>query len=382
MRSIVGAGFSGLCAGIQLRQAGIEDFVILEKARRRRRHLARQHVSRRRLRRALAPLLVLVRAEPELDARVRRRPRSSRTSSTARRSTACARTSGSAHACRQARVRRGDRDVARVHADDERDVVARVAGPRQRRAAPARRSRTSGPRELRGRVFHSARWDHDYDLAGKRVAVIGTGASAIQFVPEIAPQVAAARRSSSARRRGSCRSPTARSSSARALDASSTCPARSWLRRAGLYWLLESRVLGFAFAPNLNALLEKLVLAAPRAIRCPTRELRAKLTPDYRIGCKRILISNDYYPALHAAQRRAGHRRHRRDRASAASARATAASARSTRSSSAPASASSTTCRRCRSSGAAARRSTTRGATSVADLPRHHRRRASRTCSS
>ncbi|MBA3499573.1 MAG: NAD(P)/FAD-dependent oxidoreductase [Deltaproteobacteria bacterium] len=74
-------------------------------------------------------------------------------------------------------------------------------------------------------------------------------------------------------------------------------PGAHWLRRTGLYWLFESRVLGFAFAPKLNAVLEKIVLKhLERSV--PDRELREKLTPAYRMGCKRVLISNDYYPAL------------------------------------------------------------------------------------
>ncbi len=74
-------------------------------------------------------------------------------------------------------------------------------------------------------------------------------------------------------------------------------PATHWLRRTGLYWLMESRVLGFAYAPRMLALGEKLVLRW-LAEQVPDPELRAKLTPSYRLGCKRVLISNDYYPAL------------------------------------------------------------------------------------
>jgi cation diffusion facilitator CzcD-associated flavoprotein CzcO len=74
-------------------------------------------------------------------------------------------------------------------------------------------------------------------------------------------------------------------------------PATHWLRRTGLYWLMESRVIGFAYAPKVNELIEKIALRY-LAIAVPDRELRAKLTPNYRFGCKRVLISNDYYPAL------------------------------------------------------------------------------------
>src|SRR6185436_21102140 len=59
----------------------------------------------------------------------------------------------------------------------------------------------------------------------------------------------------------------------------------------------ESRVLGFAFAPKLNAVLERVVLEHLKR-QVPDHDLRAKLTPAYRMGCKRVLISNDYYPSL------------------------------------------------------------------------------------
>jgi cation diffusion facilitator CzcD-associated flavoprotein CzcO len=74
-------------------------------------------------------------------------------------------------------------------------------------------------------------------------------------------------------------------------------PATHWMRRTGLYWLMESRVVGFAFAPKVNELIEKLVIKyLEEQVRDPA--LRAKLTPHYRFGCKRVLISNDYYATM------------------------------------------------------------------------------------
>jgi cation diffusion facilitator CzcD-associated flavoprotein CzcO len=146
-----------------------------------------------------------------------------------------------------------------------------------------------------GSQFHSARWDHRVDLAGKRVAVIGTGASTIQLVPEVAKQAA--------RLHVFQRTPPwivpkrDRAIGEREQWLLEHLPGAHWLRRSGLYWLMESRVLGFAFAPRLNELLEKLVRRyLEAAVSDPV--LRTKLTPDYRMGCKRVLISNDYYPAL------------------------------------------------------------------------------------
>jgi cation diffusion facilitator CzcD-associated flavoprotein CzcO len=146
-----------------------------------------------------------------------------------------------------------------------------------------------------GERFHSARWNHAYPLSGKRVAVVGTGASAIQFVPEIAPDVA---RLHVFQRTA----PWVVPKRDRAITEAEQwlfehVPGAHWLRRTGLYWLMESRVVGFAYAPRVNQLLERLVrLHLERAV--PDPRLRAKLTPSYRLGCKRVLISNDWYPAL------------------------------------------------------------------------------------
>ena len=146
-----------------------------------------------------------------------------------------------------------------------------------------------------GRQFHSAQWDHDYDLTDKRIAVIGTGASAIQFVPLIAPKVKQLHVFQRTAPWIVPKNDRVMSRAERWLF--DRIPATHWLRRAGLYWLMESRVIGFAFAPKVNELLEKLVV---RFIRSQVRDpaLRAKLTPHYRFGCKRVLISNDYYPAM------------------------------------------------------------------------------------
>jgi cation diffusion facilitator CzcD-associated flavoprotein CzcO len=146
-----------------------------------------------------------------------------------------------------------------------------------------------------GVQFHSARWNHDVDLAGKRVAVIGTGASAIQFVPELAKQAA--------RLHVFQRTPPwivpKRDRPITAVERwlFARLPTTHWLRRAGLYWLLEARVVGFAYAPKINQLAERMALRSLTE-QIPDPVLRAKLTPDYRLGCKRVLISNDYYSAL------------------------------------------------------------------------------------
>ncbi len=153
----------------------------------------------------------------------------------------------------------------------------------------------AGLDSFRGEKFHSARWNHDYDLRGKRVAVVGTGASAIQFVPQIAKQVA---RLDLYQRTAPWIVPKRdRETSDAERWLYSHVPGAHWLRRTGLYWLMESRVVGFAYAPKVNEIAEKLV-RRHIAHAVPDPALRAKLTPNYRLGCKRVLLSNDYYPAL------------------------------------------------------------------------------------
>jgi cation diffusion facilitator CzcD-associated flavoprotein CzcO len=141
-----------------------------------------------------------------------------------------------------------------------------------------------------GTSFHSARWDQSCDLEGKQVAVVGTGASAIQFIPEIAQQAA---RLSVFQRTPPWIHPR--------LDAPMPArwrvPLAARALRDAFYWLLEARALGFAVHPRLMAPLEQLARQhIERQVADP--ELRALLTPDYTIGCKRILLSSSYYPAL------------------------------------------------------------------------------------
>ncbi|MGS1000682.1 flavin-containing monooxygenase [Burkholderia glumae] len=152
-----------------------------------------------------------------------------------------------------------------------------------------------GIESFAGHAFHSQHWDHDYDLDGKRVAVIGTGASAIQFVPQIAPRVANLTLFQRT-------PPWIMPKPDRPLSRFEqwlfrTLPFTQKLARTSRYWLLESRVLGFAIHPALMKNVQRL---AERHIRRQIADpaLRATVTPNYTLGCKRVLISNDYYPAL------------------------------------------------------------------------------------
>lgn len=146
-----------------------------------------------------------------------------------------------------------------------------------------------------GAVFHSARWAFDYDLRGRRVAVVGTGASAIQFVPRIQPDVAALtlfqRTPAWILPRGERRIGGLEQRLYRAV------PTLQRLVRASIYCRREALVPGFAVHPRLLRVAEVIARAhLRRQVADPV--LRAALTPDYLIGCKRILISSDYFPAL------------------------------------------------------------------------------------
>jgi cation diffusion facilitator CzcD-associated flavoprotein CzcO len=151
-----------------------------------------------------------------------------------------------------------------------------------------------GIERFQGTIFHSARWQHEHDLEGERVAVIGTGASSIQLVPEIQPRVG--------RMHVFQRTPPW-------VVAHHDRPTARWerllyralppvqrLARGAVYWARELFVV-FLMHPREGSLPERL---ARRHLRAQVADagLRERLSPDYRIGCKRIVISNDYYPAL------------------------------------------------------------------------------------
>lgn len=148
---------------------------------------------------------------------------------------------------------------------------------------------------FRGRQFHSANWDHAYPLAGKRVGVVGTGASAIQFVPQIQPVV---RELTLFQRTPPWILPKPdRAFSALEQALFAHAPGLRFLYRQSIYWRAEARVLMFSKAPKLMGLAAALGRRhVRRAIRDP--RLREAVTPRYLPGCKRILVSNDYYPAL------------------------------------------------------------------------------------
>jgi cation diffusion facilitator CzcD-associated flavoprotein CzcO len=152
-----------------------------------------------------------------------------------------------------------------------------------------------GLAEFKGTIFHSSRWRRDHDLMGQRVAVIGTGASAIQFVPEIQPRVA---RLHVFQRTPQWILPKPDHTLTDLEKSVFQRPPALHAWRAALYGALETFGVGFR-RPRMLAAVQRLALRhLRRSVADPA--LRRALTPDYVLGCKRVLLSNDYYPAMAA----------------------------------------------------------------------------------
>jgi cation diffusion facilitator CzcD-associated flavoprotein CzcO len=151
-----------------------------------------------------------------------------------------------------------------------------------------------GLESFKGARFHSARWDHSFDLAGKRVAVIGTGASAIQFVPAIQPTVGHMtvfqRTPPWIMPRHDHEIP------ARTRKLFRTMPLAQRLERVRIYLQFEWLIVAFQ-RPKLMRIPERQARKHLEK-QVPDPELRKQLTPNYSLGCKRILLSDDYLPAF------------------------------------------------------------------------------------
>ena len=158
-----------------------------------------------------------------------------------------------------------------------------------------------GLETFQGELFHSAQWDHDVDLAGKRVAVIGTGASAIQIIPELQQTLeATGGRLDVYQRTAPWVIPrNDRPYSRLERVALRRVPGLRKLYRTGLYWAHEAYVPAFTIEPRISAPARAVALKnIAKGIQGPA--LREKVTPQFGFGCKRVLRSNTYYPALDA----------------------------------------------------------------------------------
>ena len=176
-------------------------------------------------------------------------------------------------------------------------TFATPSDPRHRRARDLRRAR----------AFHSARWEHEHDLAGRRVAVIGTGASAAQIVPELAKVAAQVDVYQRTPQWILPRSDKPFSEEEKRRFARDRRAARR--HRDEIYWAFENTIAFRADDGVADGLKE--IALSHIDYRITDDELKAKLTPDYPFGCKRTLICSDFYKAVVQRQRRADHRAHR-----------------------------------------------------------------------
>ncbi|MBJ8347205.1 NAD(P)/FAD-dependent oxidoreductase [Antrihabitans sp. YC2-6] len=172
-------------------------------------------------------------------------------------------------------------------------TIVSAAGPLTDSSFP----KINGIDSFQGQKILSSKWNHDYDMAGKHVAVIGTGASAVQIVPELvktAKSVKVFQRTPGwILPRPDFPIPTALQKVYAAV------PATQRLSRAALYYGHETLATGLVWNSPVTTLIQKVAMANLRTqVRDPW--LRRQLTPEFRAGCKRLIASSDFYPALQA----------------------------------------------------------------------------------
>jgi cation diffusion facilitator CzcD-associated flavoprotein CzcO len=151
-----------------------------------------------------------------------------------------------------------------------------------------------GLENFKGTVFHSSNWNYDCDLTDKRVAVIGTGASAVQFVPQIAPK---AKHLTLFQRTPAWIAPrNDRSMSLFAQRLFEKMPIFQKLFRELIYWILELRGLAFVGNETIHRFNKNQAINNLKVVE--DEATRMKLTPDYKLGCKRVLLSDEFYPVF------------------------------------------------------------------------------------
>ena len=291
---IIGSGFGGLGAAIALRKAGISSFVVLEKA----------DAIGGTWRENTYPGCACDVPSHLYSFSFERNPRWSETYSPQAEIRAYLERCADKYDVRR-HVRFGA-EAARAELDEasglwtvtttrgeifEARVVIGAVGPLHRFSLP----KIPGLDTFRGQVIHSARWDHGFDPRGKRVAAVGAGASAIQFIPELVKDVA---KLHSFQRTPAWVLPREeRRYTELEKKIFTAVPAASWLLRQQIFLGNELRTLGFVSDKRILAFAERMAIRhLESAVSDPA--LRAILTPRYRMGCKRILMSNTYYPAL------------------------------------------------------------------------------------
>ncbi|HET7312742.1 NAD(P)/FAD-dependent oxidoreductase [Salinisphaera sp.] len=295
--AIVGAGFSGLGMAIQLKKAGVENFTIIERGDEvggtwRDNHYpgAACDVASHLYSFSFEPNPNWSRAfgqQPEILEYIKRCAAKYDLYRHIRFNTAI----------REARFDEGA-GIWHATTDSGEQLTARVVISAVGALSDPAYPKIEGLENFAGKLMHTAEWDDDYDLAGKRVAVIGSGASAIQVVPEIqraAGQMTVFQRTPSWVMPKPDR-PIPEKERAEYRDSSYKLAKR----RYRIYWMSE------LFAPFIISDRKFFKKKAERIANSHIRrqvadpELRRAVTPDYAIGCKRILISNDWYPAIQA----------------------------------------------------------------------------------
>jgi cation diffusion facilitator CzcD-associated flavoprotein CzcO len=291
---IVGAGFGGIAAAIELRKHGITDIKILEKAPELGgtwfynsypgaacdvpSHLYSFTFAQRR------DWTQLCSSQSEIHRYLRDVARSQGIDSLVEANTTVTNCSWDEESCRWTVTTSGERTYAA-------DALILATGQLHQPAYP----RIEGVEQFAGHSFHSAQWDHEYPLAGKRVAVVGTGASAVQFVPEIAPQVAQLtvfqRTGNWFLPRKNLPYPTAFKSAVQRI------PGLQAFRRKFMFQYCEALTLAIRHPRTVGRLLRLRSVASMRS-QLKDPEIRRKVWPDYTFGCKRILFSSYFLPAL------------------------------------------------------------------------------------
>jgi cation diffusion facilitator CzcD-associated flavoprotein CzcO len=292
--AIIGSGFSGLCLGIQLRKAGIESFTIYEKAE----HLGGTWRDNTYPGAACdSPAFAYCFSfEQKTDWTRKWVPHDEILGYMEH----CAEKYGLLPKIRfgvEIAEARFDEDVGvwnlRSAAGEEIQAEVLVSGTGQlnRPHVPD----IPGLDDFRGPHFHSARWDHGCDLSGRRVAVIGNAASAIQFVPEIAPRV---ERLTIFQRSANWMLPRFDRAYSEAEKRRFT--RHPWLAKLYRWWIWASFEMRWPAFRRNRWLSERIARVAERHMREVVRDpkLQDALVPDYPVGGKRILISDDYYPTL------------------------------------------------------------------------------------
>ena len=291
---IVGAGFSGLCAAILLRKAGFEDVTLYERAadlggtwRDNTYPGCACDIPSNLYSFSFEPNPEWTRMYPqqaEIRAYLERVALKHRLRDRMRFGKALSEAVYDAAECAW-RLRFADGSSAVV------EVLIGAIGPLSRPRLPE----VAGLEGFGGAAFHSSQWRHDIDLSGKRVAVIGTGASAIQFLPRIAQQAA--------------RVHVYQRTPPWVLPLRDR-PFAPWERRLFRALPFAQRLLRWWIYLRQELLVRAFLGGAvmQRQFRVvgmhflhrqvPDAALREKLTPGYAPGCKRLLISNDWYPAL------------------------------------------------------------------------------------